>query len=107
MLGLLDMTKPAFSCQWWHVQPGWFPNHVCVYVRVCISALSCAKLSLQCVPDWRVSGCRTALGMYDYIQQAIDEGQCLLERDGAHKDDHTTPLLKDKFASERRKAKVC
>jgi hypothetical protein len=45
--------------------------------------------------------------MYDYIQEAIDREECLLEWDGGP--DHTpppAPLLKDKFASERRKAKV-
>lgn len=50
---------------------------------------------------------RTALGMYDYIQEAIDRGECLLEWDGGP--DHKpppAPLLKDKFGSERRKAKV-
>ncbi|KAI8477361.1 MAG: hypothetical protein J3K34DRAFT_373247 [Monoraphidium minutum] len=50
---------------------------------------------------------RTALGMYDHIKEAIDRGECLLEWDGGP--DHTpspVPLLKDKFASERRKAKV-
>lgn len=45
--------------------------------------------------------------MYDYIQEAIDKGECLLEWDGAHEDGPPpAPLLKDKFASERRKAKV-
>lgn len=45
--------------------------------------------------------------MYDYIQEAIDRGECLLEWDGGP--DHKpppVPLLKDKFGSERRKAKV-
>lgn len=45
--------------------------------------------------------------MYDYIQESIDRGECLLEWDGGP--DHTpppAPLLKDKFGSERRKAKV-
>jgi hypothetical protein len=45
--------------------------------------------------------------MYDHIKEAIDKGECLLEWDGGP--DHApppAPLLKDKFASERRKAKV-
>jgi hypothetical protein len=45
--------------------------------------------------------------MYDYIQESIDRGECLLEWDGGP--DHApppAPLLKDKFGSERRKAKV-
>jgi DNA polymerase I len=51
---------------------------------------------------------RTALGMYDHIQKAIERGDCLLEWDGgSHGDDSPpAPLLKDMFASERRKAKV-
>eukprot|EP00887_Chlorella_sp_A99_P005000 scaffold4.g5000.t1 len=47
---------------------------------------------------------RTALGMYDHIKEAIGRGKCLLEAgEGV---DPSVPLLKDKFASERRKAKV-
>lgn len=45
--------------------------------------------------------------MYDHIKEAIAAGDCLLEWDGGA--DHApppAPLLKDKFASERRKAKV-
>jgi DNA polymerase-1 len=48
---------------------------------------------------------RTAMGMFDYIQQQVDNGECLLEWDFA-KGDPPKPLLKDKFASERRKAKT-
>jgi hypothetical protein len=58
---------------------------------------------------------RTALGMYDHIRAAVDRGDCLLEWEPPH--DHVSepgapppcppaPLLKDTFASERRKAKV-
>jgi hypothetical protein len=45
--------------------------------------------------------------MYDHIKEAIANGECLLEWDGGP--DHNpppAPLLKDKFGSERRKAKV-
>ncbi|WIA09343.1 hypothetical protein OEZ85_008750 [Tetradesmus obliquus] len=50
---------------------------------------------------------RTALGMYDYIQEAIDKGECLLEWDEAHEGrPPPVPLLKDKFGGERRKAKI-
>jgi len=50
---------------------------------------------------------RTALGMYDHIKEAIDKGDCLLEWDGGpNHEPSPVPLLKDKFASERRKAKV-
>jgi DNA polymerase-1 len=48
---------------------------------------------------------RTALGMYDYIKDAIDVGDCLLEWDES-KGERPVPLLKNLFASERRKAKV-
>lgn len=47
---------------------------------------------------------RTALGMYDHIKEAIASGDCLLEHDGHGPP--PVPLLKDKFGSERRKAKV-
>lgn len=48
---------------------------------------------------------RTAIDMFPYVRQAVDSGECLLEWDysqGAP----TKPLLKDMFASERRKAKT-
>ena len=71
---------------------------------------------------------RTAMGMYPYIRevrpgcgvgfnqpygaesrvpltQAVDAGQCLLEFDGPE-DKAPVPLLKNKFAVERRKAKI-
>jgi DNA polymerase-1 len=45
--------------------------------------------------------------MYDHIKEAIDKGECLLEWDGGPGHEPApAPLLKDKFASERRKAKV-
>jgi len=53
---------------------------------------------------------RTALGMYPNIREAMDKGECLLEygpkREGEDEDAPQPPLLKDMFASERRKAKV-
>lgn len=45
--------------------------------------------------------------MYDHIKEAVEKGECLLEWDGGP--DHLpapAPLLKDRYASERRKAKV-
>lgn len=48
---------------------------------------------------------RTALGMFDYIQDKVDNGECLLEWDYS-KGDPPKPMLKDEFASERRKAKT-
>lgn len=47
---------------------------------------------------------RTALGMYDHIKAAIEQERCLLEWEG--EGSPPLPLLKDLFASERRKAKV-
>ena len=51
---------------------------------------------------------RTALGMYDYIQEAVRNGECLLERTSSSSDVTSAhvPLVKERFASERRKAKV-
>ena len=50
---------------------------------------------------------RTALGMYDHIKRAIDQGDCLLEWDsGESGASPPVPLLKDMFSSERRRAKV-
>jgi DNA polymerase-1 len=48
---------------------------------------------------------RTALGMFDYIQKAVEDGSCLLEWDYAN-GAPPKPMLKDEFASERRKAKT-
>lgn len=48
---------------------------------------------------------RTALDMFDYVQEKVDAGDCLLEWDYG-KGDPPKPLLKDLFASERRKAKT-
>lgn len=47
---------------------------------------------------------RTALGMYDHIKEAIAQERCLLEWEGEGAP--PLPLLKDLFASERRRAKV-
>lgn len=48
---------------------------------------------------------RTALDMFDYVKEKVDQGECLLEWDYAQ-GDPPKPLLKDLFASERRKAKT-
>lgn len=48
---------------------------------------------------------RTALGMFDYIQKAVENGDVLLEWDYS-KGEPTKPMLKDEYASERRKAKT-
>ena len=48
---------------------------------------------------------RTALGMFKYIQDAVENEEVLLEWDYS-KGEPTKPMLKDKYASERRKAKT-
>lgn len=48
---------------------------------------------------------RTALGMFPEIQESIDKGECLLEWDNS-KGKAPAPLLKDKFAGLRKKAKT-
>jgi DNA polymerase I len=48
---------------------------------------------------------RTALGMFDYIQKKVDSGDVLLEWDYSQ-GEPPKPMLKDEFASERRKAKT-
>ncbi|KAK5576407.1 hypothetical protein RB653_007550 [Dictyostelium firmibasis] len=47
---------------------------------------------------------RTAMGMYPHVKEAIDKGEVLLEWDG--EGEPPTPLLKNVYASERRKAKT-
>jgi len=48
---------------------------------------------------------RTAVGMYDYIKDAVASGKVMLEWDYS-KGQPTVPLVKDTYASERRKAKT-
>ena len=48
---------------------------------------------------------RTAVDMYDNVRGAVESGAVLLEWDGA-KGKPTAPMLKDKFANERKKAKT-
>lgn len=48
---------------------------------------------------------RTAIDMFDYIKKDIQEKKVLLEWDKS-KGVPPVPLLKDKYASERRKAKT-
>ncbi|RAL44098.1 hypothetical protein DM860_015019 [Cuscuta australis] len=50
---------------------------------------------------------RTALNMYPHIQEAVERKQVLLEwQPHPREDKPSVPLLKDAFASERRKAKM-
>mmetsp|Transcript_3849 Transcript_3849/g.4451 ORF Transcript_3849/g.4451 Transcript_3849/m.4451 type:complete len:537 (+) Transcript_3849:1071-2681(+) len=48
---------------------------------------------------------RTAIGMFDYIQEKVDSGEILFEWDYAN-GAPPKPLVKDEYASERRKAKT-
>ncbi|KNB44986.1 mitochondrial DNA polymerase [Blastocystis sp. subtype 4] len=48
---------------------------------------------------------RTAMSMYDYIKEDVEKGTCLLEWN-SEQGDPPAPLLKHKYASERRKAKI-
>ena len=48
---------------------------------------------------------RTAVGMYKHVREAVDNGEVLLEWDYS-KGQPTVPLVKDTYASERRKAKT-
>lgn len=48
---------------------------------------------------------RTAIGMYEHVRQAVESKEVLLEWDSS-KGAPDRPLLKDKFAIERRKAKT-
>lgn len=47
---------------------------------------------------------RTAVNMYSFIQDDIANGTCLLEKEAGS--DPNTPLVKDKYGAERRKAKT-
>lgn len=48
---------------------------------------------------------RTAVDMFDYVKAAVDSGEVLLEWDYSQ-GECPKPLVKDQFASERRKAKT-
>ena len=48
---------------------------------------------------------RTAIGMFDYIKDDIEKGKVILEWDKS-KGEAPAPLLKEKYASERKKAKT-
>lgn len=47
---------------------------------------------------------RTAVTMFDHVAEAVNSGKVLLER--KHGEDASVPLVKEKFAAERRKAKT-
>lgn len=49
---------------------------------------------------------RTAVSMFDNIQQEIDQGELLLEWDYSKGDTPTAPLVKEKYSNERKQAKM-
>ena len=57
------------------------------------------------IDAFKAGGCfhsRTAVGMYPHVRAAVDNGEVLLEWDYG-KGQPTVPLVKDTYASERRK----
>ncbi|KAH8079485.1 hypothetical protein JL720_9226 [Aureococcus anophagefferens] len=57
---------------------------------------------------FREGGCfhsRTAVGMFDHVREAVESGAVLLEK-GSSPEDSDKPLVKDVYASERRRAKT-
>ncbi|CAM9558280.1 unnamed protein product [Pylaiella littoralis] len=60
------------------------------------------------IDAFKEGGCfhsRTAVGMFDHVKEAVDKGEVLLEWDYS-KGAPPKPLVKDVYASERRKAKT-
>eukprot|EP00981_Chlorochromonas_danica_P006017 scaffold1244_cov162-Ochromonas_danica.AAC.53 len=73
-------------------------------LRVLAHVTRCASM----IEAFAKGGCfhsRTAMGMFGYIREAVDSGKVMLEWDYS-KGQPTVPLVKDTFASERRKAKT-
>jgi hypothetical protein len=73
-------------------------------LRLLASMTKCASM----IEAFRLGGdfhSRTALDMFPYVKEKVDSGECLLEWDYAN-GAPPKPLLKDMFASERRKAKT-
>ncbi|CCI46021.1 unnamed protein product [Albugo candida] len=49
---------------------------------------------------------RTAVAMYDHVAKAVESGEVLLEWDYTKNPSPPVPLLKEKFATERKNAKI-
>lgn len=73
-------------------------------LRLMAHMTKCASM-LQAFKDGGCFHSRTALGMYPYIRDAVEAGDCLLEWDYGQ-GQPTVPLVKDQYGSERRKAKT-
>ena len=67
-----------------------------------LAAITGCQSMLQAFRDGGCFHSRTAVGMFDYVKAAVDSGEVLLEKGLAGADD-TRPLVKEKFAAERRK----
>jgi DNA polymerase-1 len=73
-------------------------------LRILASMTNCKSM----IEAFKLGGCfhsRTAVGMYPHVRKAVENGDVLLEWDYS-KGQPTVPLVKDTFASERRKAKT-
>jgi len=73
-------------------------------LRLLAHMCSCRSM----IDAFKAGGCfhsRTAMGMFDHVRQAVERGEVLLEWDYS-KGDPPSPLLKDVYGSERRKAKT-
>eukprot|EP00898_Chlorokybus_atmophyticus_P002773 jgi/Chlat1/3497/Chrsp23S03689 len=74
-------------------------------LRILASITNCASM----IEAFKAGGdfhSRTAMGMYNHVRKAVDNGDVLLEWDKAKDGPAPKPMLKDAFASERRKAKT-
>mmetsp|Transcript_13417 Transcript_13417/g.35678 ORF Transcript_13417/g.35678 Transcript_13417/m.35678 type:complete len:818 (+) Transcript_13417:728-3181(+) len=71
-------------------------------LRLLAHVTSCESM----LSAFREGGCfhsRTAVGMFDHVRQAVENGEVLLEKGTGEVD---KPLVKDKYAAERRRAKT-
>lgn len=78
------------------------------YGQLELRILACITRCQPMVEAFKLGGdfhSRTALDMYDHIREKVDAGEVLLEWDYSQ-GKPPKPLLKDAFASERRKAKT-
>ncbi len=74
-------------------------------LRILAHVTNCVSM----IDAFASGGCfhsRTAVGMYDYIREDIEKGNVLLEWDYSKGEKPPVPLVKDKYGSERRKAKT-
>mmetsp|Transcript_2053 Transcript_2053/g.3152 ORF Transcript_2053/g.3152 Transcript_2053/m.3152 type:complete len:1034 (+) Transcript_2053:232-3333(+) len=70
-----------------------------------LAAITKCKSMLKAFEEGGCFHSRTAVGMFDHVKKAVDNNEVLLERGSGNEHDDR-PLVKDKFGSERRKAKT-